>query len=328
MTPSGTIATRAFDPSRDWSSAAELIATAHLHDGVDWIPTAESLAHDWSPEPGFDLIADAVAVDGRAGRLDGVATVDRRERDGRMISHHVSIWVRPERRRRGLGTAMLEWAEGRCREAGRAWPRPPDWPHVIGGYGMLGVPGHAELAAHHGYRTHRHAYLMLRRVADPVGEHPLPPGLEVRPVDPSQFRAIWDADVEAFQDHPEPATRTEADFEHWFTSPYLDPSLYQVAWDGDRVAGSVLTSINPDENERLGVNRAWLDHVSVRRPYRQRGLAAALIASTIRLLAARGVEEAALGVDAENPSGALRLYEGLGFRRYHEEIGYRKELSL
>ncbi len=324
-------AIRAFEATRDWPAAAELVQTAHLHDGIDWVPTATVLEHEWQEQPPGFLLADDVAViDGAStpGSFDGLATVDRRERDGRFISHIVQLWVRPDRRRQGLGTALLEWAEARSRAAGRAMTDRLEWPHVIGGHGDLAVPGHAQLAASHGYRVHHYGYEMLRPVADHIGEHPLPAGLEVRPVEPSQYRAIWDADVEAFRDHPEPAQRTEEDFLQWFSSPNLDTSLYRVAWSGDEVAGSVLTSIDPEENARLGISRAWLDHISVRRPFRKRGLAAALIASTLRLLRERGIAEAALGVNAENPTGAVRLYERLGFRKDHEAAAYRKALEL
>ncbi|HEX8025152.1 MAG TPA: GNAT family N-acetyltransferase [Candidatus Limnocylindrales bacterium] len=319
---------RPFEPARDWAAAAELIATTHVHDGVDWLPSAELLEHDWTTIAGFEPARDVRVVDGPDGSLDALANTDWRERDGRFVSHVIEIWVRPERRRQGHGTAMLEWAEGHARElvrtgaAGRT-----DWPHTIGGHAITGVPGHAELAASHGYAIHHYGYDMLRSLAEPIEDRALPPGLEIRPVDPSQHRAIWDADVEAFQDHPEPAQRTEDDFRSWFTSPALDTSLFRVAWDGDEVAGSVLTSIIPEENERLGVRRGWLDHVSVRRPWRGRGLAGALITSTLRLLRDRGMEEAALGVNAENRTGALQLYEKLGFRQHREIVAYRKPLA-
>ena len=158
-------------------------------------------------------------------------------------------------------------------------------------------------------------------------EATLPDGLEVRPVRPEQHRTIWDADVEAFRDHFEASVRTEADYEHWISSPTIDTSLWQVAWDGIEVAGSVMTSINAEENEKLGLKIAWLDHISVRRPWRKRGVASALIASTLGILRERGMEIAALGVDAENPTGALRVYEAMGFARHKTGISYRKPLD-
>ena len=76
----------------------------------------------------------------------------------------------------------------------------------------------------------------------------------------------------------------------------------------------------------MGIKRAWLDHISVRRRWRRRGLAASLIASTIRLLRERGMDEAALGVDAENPTGATRLYERAGMYVAFEAVVYEKRL--
>jgi ribosomal protein S18 acetylase RimI-like enzyme len=84
--------------------------------------------------------------------------------------------------------------------------------------------------------------------------------------------------------------------------------------------------IYPAENKALGVRRGWLDHVSVRRPWRRRGLASALIADSLRALRDEGMTEAALGVDAENLSGALRVYESQGFRAVRTSVSYRKAL--
>jgi ribosomal protein S18 acetylase RimI-like enzyme len=149
----------------------------------------------------------------------------------------------------------------------------------------------------------------------------------VRPVRPEDHRRIWDADTEAFRDHRDPALRTESDFERWFTQPGLDTTLWEVAWEGDEVAGSSLNSIFPRENERLGIKRGWLDHVSVRRPWRRRGVASALIARSMRRFRDLGLEEAILGADAENLTGAVRVYEALGFRRVRTAASYRKPIA-
>jgi mycothiol synthase len=325
--PPAGITVRGFDPAADFPAVAELIATAHRNDGIDWAPNAEELGHEWGPTPGFRPASDVHLVE-RDGVALGVVAVDWRLRETKVV-HDIGIWVRPEARRQGVGSLLLAWAEDRARrsiELGEGGP--PEVAHEVGGWGDSEVAGHAQLAAAHGYRVVRYGFEMRRRLDAPVPDAPLPDGLEIRPVGPEDHRRIWDADVEAFADHWERGKRVEEDFVGWFTAPWLDTSLWQVAWDGEEVAGSVLTAIHAEENERLGLRIAWLDHVSVRRPWRRRGVAAALIASTLQILQERGMEVAALGVDAENPTGALALYEGLGFRRHKTGIAYRKDLVL
>jgi len=108
--------------------------------------------------------------------------------------------------------------------------------------------------------------------------------------------------------------------------PNIDTALWRVAWAGEEVAGSVMTFVWPDENEQLGLNRGWLEHISVRRPWRKQGLATALITDAMRGLRDLGIDEAILGVDAKNPTGALQLYESLGFRRHRTGLSYRKAM--
>jgi ribosomal protein S18 acetylase RimI-like enzyme len=179
----------------------------------------------------------------------------------------------------------------------------------------------------HGYRIGRYGLLMTRDLREPIEPGALPDGLEIRPVEPAQHRQIWDADAEAFRDHWNSAERTEADFEAWFAEPELDTGLWRIAWAGDEVAGVVMPSIWPAENATLGIQRGWLDHVSVRRPWRRQGLASALIVAALAGLRQAGMTEAALGTDAENVSGAVRVYERLGFRRAKTTLNYRKDFA-
>ena len=131
----------------------------------------------------------------------------------------------------------------------------------------------------------------------------------------------WTADHEAFLDHWGGHDDSEASFRRWRESPEYDPSLFLVAWEGDEIAGGVLNAIYEAENQELGLNRAWLDSVFARRPWRRRGLARNLIARSLHLLRGRGLTGAALGVDADNPSGALRLYRIGRVRRHRAGDG-------
>ncbi len=327
QTESGVVTLRCFDPLADYAPAAALLCEANRHDGVEWLPDAALLEHDLEHDGSFRPALDGQVAE-LGGRLVGLATTGWRRRGDKLV-HRIDLTVRPSDRRQGIGGILLEWAERHAAERARAGEAGPiELARELGGWAEDQVPGHAQLAASHGYRAVRRGMDMLRPVSAPIPDAPLPPGIEIRPVVPAEHRRIWEADTEAFRDHWEAAVRTEADFEWWFGRPNLDTSLWRVAWEGEEVVGSVLTTIDPDENARLGINRAWLDHISVRRRWRRRGVASALIAATLRLLAELGVEQAALGVDTENLSGAVRVYERMGFVRHHSGVHYRRSLEL
>ncbi|WP_371357296.1 GNAT family N-acetyltransferase [Hydrocoleum sp. CS-953] len=65
--------------------------------------------------------------------------------------------------------------------------------------------------------------------------------------------------------------------------------------------------------------------LGTRRGFRKRGLGKAMLLSGMQRLRDVGMDKALLGVDAENPSGATRLYESVGFRKVHTNIFYVKE---
>jgi mycothiol synthase len=186
--------------------------------------------------------------------------------------------------------------------------------------------GSAAFAEALGFRLIRYSFEMQRPLSEPLPVAPLPPGLELRPVRPEDHRRIWDANIEAFRDHWEPAERTDADFRDWFADPDNDTGLWRVAWDDGEVAGLSMNAIYAEENVRLGIKAGWLDQVSVRKPWRRRGVGAAVIVASLQALRDRGMDQAMLGVDAENPTGALALYERLGFTRHHSFRIYRKPL--
>ncbi|HEV7810378.1 MAG TPA: GNAT family N-acetyltransferase [Candidatus Limnocylindrales bacterium] len=311
---------RPFDPTRDYPAIAAVIREADLEDSVDYAPSPEQLAIDDRTTARFDARLDRIVAE-VDGILVATASVDVRTREGTGV-HFVEGYVRPAWRRRGLGRALLHWTEARALAVARVDGRPPNralmsWPDET-------QVGGVALYESEGYLRVRHAFQMVRNLSQPIPELHIPPPLEVRPVVAADHRRIWDADTEAFQDHWNPSEPADDDFTRWFANPDLDTSLWQVAWDGDEVAGSVMSFIYRDENAALGVSRGWFDHISVRRPWRRRGLASALMVGAMRALRDRGVAEAALGVDAESLTGALGVYEALGFRRVQTSIGFRK----
>jgi ribosomal protein S18 acetylase RimI-like enzyme len=170
------------------------------------------------------------------------------------------------------------------------------------------------LLRHDGYAVVRYGFSMVRpTLADPPSPA-LPPGLEARPATRETAMRILRAADEAFRDHWGFAELTDEDLEAWIVHPVMGQlDVWQVAWDGDEVAGGVLGYINEAENAEFGRRRGYTEVIFTRRPWRDRGVATALIGRNLRLLAERGMTEAALGVDTENPTGALALYRSVGF---------------
>ena len=90
----------------------------------------------------------------------------------------------------------------------------------------------------------------------------------------------------------------------------------------------MIVGIYKDENAALGLQRGWLDDVFTRALWRRRGLARALMTRALRLIREHGLTSAALGVDAENPTGALSLYESLGFVVERRSTAWRKPFEI
>jgi mycothiol synthase len=235
-------------------------------------------------------------------------------------------FVHPDHRRRGIGRRLLAWTEARRLElaaadelAGAARDRPRRFTSVNDDGG---VGGDVLLRAA-GYEPFRRFFSMRRPDLADIADHPLPAGLELRaiPNEPEAIRAVVHADSEAFADHFGSVDDEEVVFAQVVEDPETDTSLWVVAFDGDEIAGAVLNAIHAGHD---GIPVGWLDSVFTRRPWRQRGLARALIARSLVLLRERGVSSAALGVDASNPNQALGLYESCGFRRASSTTSYRK----
>jgi len=236
-------------------------------------------------------------------------------------------YVVPAHRRRGIGGALLADNIRRVREL--AATHETDRPKVLGlGTNERSVAGPL-LAERRGFAPVRWFFDMERPITGDlpvIGE--LSAGLEIRTVGLDDGWAIWQADHEAFADHWGGHDQSEASFQHWVESPEFDPSLFIVAFEGDDIAGAVLNAIYPEENAELGIRRAWLDSVFTRRAWRRRGLARALIARSLHLLRERGMDTAALGVDADNPSGALGLYQSAGFTVTERSTAWRKPMEV
>jgi GNAT superfamily N-acetyltransferase len=307
---------------------AEIVRVVNANnraDGVDERWTVDSL-RSWFEHPTatFDARRDVAVgeLDGRPVAAGGLEWIDTR--DGEFREYRFWGAVDPELRGRGIGSALLGHLEGRARDlaATQEFDRRP----VLGTFAPVGRPAEALLRGA-GYAVERWFFEMTRPTLGDIELPRLPDGLELRPVTPDQHPAIWCANREAFRDHWGGADESPEAMQRLLADPDTDPSLWVIAWDGDEVAGGIWNEIVPDENAELGIRRGWLASVFTRRPWRGRGLARALIGRSLALLRERGMTSAALGVDADNPTGALGLYEVAGFTVHDRSSAMRKPME-
>jgi ribosomal protein S18 acetylase RimI-like enzyme len=261
--------------------------------------------------------------------------------DGEWLGIQLSF-LDPAWRGKGIGTAMLHHNESRLREIAERLQEEgillPSSPRLFEIWLSNTEVEKERMVLKEGYEPVRYAFSMVRPLNEPVEVTPMPEGLvripskslngirtlEIRPVPPEHYRTVWDASQEAFQDHWSFVPEPEEDYQNWLVWPGFDPSLWKVAWEGDQVAGMVLNFVDEKENVEYNRKRGYTESICVRRPWRRRGLARALLTLSLQMFKDMGMEEAALGVDAQNPSGALNLYESVGFRVVKRHTTYRK----
>lgn len=213
-----------------------------------------------------------------------------------------------------VGPQLLAAMEARAAERG--------WPDVsLRSFALAAdAPAHALFEAN-GYQVIRSSYQMEVKLARPPAEPVWPDGLRPRPFVPgTDDERVYEAQMDAFADHWEFHRQPYAEWRHWGFSPPFDPSLWFVVEDADEVAAVCLCSLRRGDEPGLG----WVNVLGVRPPWRRRGLATALLLHAFHELKARGLQRVGLGVDAENVTGAVALYESVGMRQVRRSEIYEK----
>ena len=275
--------------------------------------TLEELRFDWM-SPHVDLEKDGMIILSPDQKVvANVAVLDRKH-----TQMYVYGEVHPDYYNLGLGEYLLLWAEERAREHIALAP--------LGARVTLqtrvekGNSAKLALLEKLSYTPVRNFWRMGIELQEtpPITQWPAP--ISLHTFTAGMERAIYEADKEAFHDHwgfmPEP-------FEQWQYSnlqrPLTDYSLIFLAMDADQIAGF---AICVDEKEAGG----WVHTLAVRRPWRRKGIAQALLYHAFGEFYQRGIKKVYLGVDAQSLTGATRLYERVGMHVVRQSTRYEKEL--
>jgi len=263
----------------------------------------------------FHLETDAWLAVTPDGRLAGYASVSQRL----YVYVQAEVRVHPAFRGQGLGTYLLSLAEQRAHQFVPLAPAGArvtvqTWHHT----GNQQARQVIEAAGFTGVRLTRVMRIELQE--EPV-EPAWPQGIALRPFVPERdARAVFEAVDEAFVDH---WGHLPVTFEDWYQNHItnwetFDPSLWFLAWAGEHLAGASLCGYYLENGlvDTLGVRRAW----------RRRGLALALLRHTFGEFYRRGTTLVDLSVDADNLTGATRLYERAGMYTLMGYDLYEKEV--
>ena len=327
---------RRFRGEADYPLMVAILDACNAADGLEYINNVGEIAWVFAHLANCDPVRDMLfaEVGGEAVAFSRVWWVEETAAGAGERLYKSLGFIHPNWRRRGLGAAMLRYGEGRLRDIARE--HPAETTKLLRVWATNQEHGAQSLFARAGYEPVRTYVEMLRPIDAPLPAAPMPAGLEVRPVQQEHIRAVWEAMQETRRDHWGYVPPTENDYERWTQGRLFAPGLWRVAWapaveggaGGDEVAGMVLNRLDEEQNAVYGRKRGYTQDIFVRRPWRRRGLARSLLVQSIHMFREMGMEETALGVDTQNPSGALHLYESVGYRPVRSHVFFNKRMEL
>lgn len=297
----------------DLHAVVALVNDCSIAEGGSPDETPQNLLADWNT-PGFTLATDAWVAVGPAGALAGYEQVELSDEEG--AAFEIDGYVHPNFTSQGIGATLLQLAEDRARSQ-----IPPGRAAKLRGAIAAANADARQLFAAAGYQLVRHFWRMEVDLHSPPAAPLVPAGISIRGFVPGQDeRATHAAAEEAFEDHWEHAPVAFDEWQHrHILRDDFDPSFWFLATDGGEVAATALCYAR-------GASLGWVRHLGVRRRWRGRGLGLALLQHAFAAFYAQGLTTIGLGVDAQSPTGATRLYQRAGMRVTEEYETYEKLL--
>lgn len=296
---------------------ADAIADA-LNDHSRSVNGADAVDADeirsWFEAPEIDSGADMVVAVEPDGRI--AAYADLGGGHGEPPRFWLDLRLRPGYE--AAGPALVERMERRARERAGAAAA------LLRAIAFGGDELTAGVLTAAGMQPIRSSYRMVIDLDRPLEAPAWPDGLTVRPFDPDDGdERVYAAHQDGFADHWEFHPTPIAEWRHWLHRPPFDPTLWFLVEDGPELAALCLCRPVDAGDPDAG----YVNILTVRPPWRRRGLARALLLHAFAVFHERGRLRVALGVDAENTTGAVGLYEEVGMRVDRRNDTYEKALS-
>lgn len=316
--------TRNYRGIKDLALIADLINLCDRFDDLDDGVSVTELQNELE-SPSVDQDKDLCLWEDANGNLIAYGDLWISEpSEDREIDGALSYYIDPEMRGKNLEADIFEWAEARmlqvkrereCAVKLRAGARDTQTEKI-------------ELLEKFGLKCDRYFFRMERSLLEPIESPQFPSGLSLTHMHPETDKVAWlEMLNEVFLDHWNHHPVTLEVLEHWQQDSNYQPELDLIAVTEDgSFAGFCFCNILPEYIERIGKKVGFIEILGTRRNFRRTGLGKAMLLAGLQKLKDSGMEIVRLGVDAENPSGALRLYESVGFTKQVIRMAFYKEV--
>ena len=296
----------------DAPALADLFNAIGEADGTPERLSAETLLHEDLAAPHADL--DRKSLIGVVADGSVVARAAIGLRPSEAIEHraYVNPGVAPPWRGRGLEDFVTDWsiavAESLLGEPSS------DLPKYLSRWAYTSQAEEIERFEKRGFHRARYFWEMERPLGDETAL-PDPEGVAIVPWQASHDEPSRLVSNEAFADHWGSRPITPENWMHnMIESPRFRRDLSFCAVHEREIVGYSHNQVYPEDWEAAGRSEGWIGGLGVLRAWRRRGVATALMQRSFVAMAAAGLDYAMIGVDNDSPTGAQRLYEGVGFR--------------
>jgi GNAT superfamily N-acetyltransferase len=220
--------------------------------------------------------------------------------------------VHPSWRGTGIGAVLAGWQQARAIEQLAASDKTlPGWIVV---QTESRAPDHARLFERLGFTRSRWFLGQQRMISDDIPLIEIPGEIRLVPFEERYTSAALEAKNGSFRDHWGSQPTSEEQWTSILALPtFAAEHSFLAVTATDEVVGILMTELPRDDWERQGYSSGYIPVVGVVREWRRKGIAPALLARVLESLREAGIERAELDVDSDSPTGAVRLYAGMGF---------------
>ncbi len=274
--------------------------------------------------PGFDIKKNTLVICNLEGKI--VAYQDMFALSSMPVRPIVWGRVHPEYMNQGFGSAMFKW--GMRRAESILDKVPEDVRVIVRTWNVSTWLAGQEMLENLGLEIKRHYFEMEIEMSTPPPKPDWPEDIKVYSFqNPKEIEDLYRAYEESFKDHyghvSEEFEEGIKQFKHMrINEEGFDPNLWFIAKAGEEIVGYSLCrkwSHGSKEDGHVSV-------LGVLPKWRKQGLGLALLQHSFSEYWKRGQKRVTLGVDADSITGAVKLYERAGMKKFKQLDSYEIEL--